>query len=253
MFTSRNTAELPPLTSMHVCVCAHTQRHWKMLTMRLHWQGFLGKRKNIFLSFSCFDMENGGELVLCIYTDSQGRQLEVAFPQVTQAEKDGRRWHKLRAQDLGYKEFTQISKGGTWGAIISFQKPLSPVCTIKLYLTEGTAAQAALCARWVSHKQPQGTAPLLRTSLVQGNCVTESLGTACALAATGDKSSSPSETPVQAGTEGDTRDSFTPTKPHHHQLHTELQQWCKTEMRGQHRDVTQPLSKGDIYSTFWES
>lgn len=199
-------------------------------------------------------MENGGELVLCIYTDSQGRQLEVAFPQVTQAQKDGRRWHKPRAQDLGYKEYTQISKGGTWGAIISLQKPLSPVCTIKLYLTEGTAAQAALCARWVSHKQPQGTAPLLRTSLVQGNCVTESLGTACALAATGDRSSSPSETPVQAGTEGDTRGSFTPTKPPPPSAsHRAAAMMQNGNERGQHRDVTQPLSKGDIYSTFWES
>lgn len=74
----------------------------------------MGKGKTFSLSFSCFDMENGGELVLCIYEDSQCMQLEVAFPQVTQALKDGRRSHKAKSTEhLEYKEFTKISKGGT--------------------------------------------------------------------------------------------------------------------------------------------
>lgn len=74
----------------------------------------MGKGKTFSLSFSCFDSENGGELVLSIYEDSQGMQLEAAFPQVRQALKDGRRSHKAESTEhLGYKEFTKISKGGT--------------------------------------------------------------------------------------------------------------------------------------------
>lgn len=46
--------------------------------------------------------------------DSQGMQLEVAFPQVTQALKEGRRSHKAESTEhLGYTELIKISKGGT--------------------------------------------------------------------------------------------------------------------------------------------
>lgn len=53
-------------------------------------------------------------MVFSVYEDSQGMQLEAAFPQVRQALKDGRRSHKAESTEhLGYKEFTKISKGGT--------------------------------------------------------------------------------------------------------------------------------------------
>lgn len=74
----------------------------------------MGKGKTFSLSFFCFDKENEGKLALCIYEDCQGMQLEVAFPQVTQALKDGRRSHKAESTEhLGYKDFTKLSKGWT--------------------------------------------------------------------------------------------------------------------------------------------